>query len=65
MKNPKYEEFLDDMSQKLFGRSRNNRICVTCGSSKIEYDDFRDDLSRKEYKISKMCQKCQDGVFGI
>jgi len=65
MKNPKYEEFLDDMSKKLFGRSRNDGVCVTCGSNKIESDDFRDDLSRKEYNISRMCQKCQDEVFGI
>ena len=25
---------------------------------------FRDDLSRKEYSISGMCQDCQDEVFG-
>ena len=25
---------------------------------------FRDDLSRKEYSISGMCQDCQDVLFG-
>lgn len=25
---------------------------------------FRDDLSRKEYYISGLCQKCQDETFG-
>ena len=25
---------------------------------------FRDDLSRKEYSISGLCQDCQDKVFG-
>lgn len=25
---------------------------------------FRDALSQKEYRISGMCQKCQDSVFG-
>ena len=26
---------------------------------------FRDDLSRKEYSISGLCQDCQDEVFGV
>ena len=25
--------------------------------------DFRDELSKKEYSISGMCQKCQDDFF--
>lgn len=25
---------------------------------------FRDDLSRREYYISGLCQKCQDETFG-
>lgn len=25
---------------------------------------FRDDLSRKEYTISGLCQECQDDIFG-
>ena len=31
---------------------------------KGEADKFRDDLSRKEYGISGMCQNCQDKVWG-
>jgi hypothetical protein len=27
--------------------------------------NFVDDLSRKEYTISGLCQKCQDKTFGI
>lgn len=27
--------------------------------------DFRDIISKKEYTISGLCQKCQDDVFGI
>ena len=38
-------------------------VCVTCPSA-IEEDDFKDDLSKKEYSISGMCQECQDSVFG-
>ena len=38
-------------------------VCVTCPNS-IEEKYFRDDLSKKEYGISGMCQDCQDSVFG-
>lgn len=27
-------------------------------------NDFRDELSRKEYQISGLCQECQDKTFG-
>lgn len=30
-----------------------------------EAKEFRDDISRKEYTISGMCQKCQDRTFGV
>ncbi len=56
---------IDDALTKLTGRSRVATIlahkCVTC-----DYDAtyFRDELSRREYSISGMCQRCQDKVFG-
>ena len=39
--------------------------CITCDDAKgIKATSFRDDISRKEYAISAMCQSCQDDVFG-
>ena len=38
--------------------------CPFCGSTKISEEDFRDPRSFKEFKISGLCQKCQDEVFG-
>jgi|TARA_R100001163_G_scaffold47323_1_gene35569 hypothetical protein len=38
--------------------------CVTCDAQGIIATSFRDDVSRKEYQISGMCQSCQDEVFG-
>jgi len=32
--------------------------------SLFQWKTFRDALSRKEYGISGLCQKCQDDVFG-
>ena len=62
LKHPQIEEMLS----KLTGLSRVGAVheasCVTCGG---EARIFRDDLSRKEYTISAMCQSCQDSVFGI
>ena len=37
------------------------RYCPLCSS---EITEFRDELSRKEFYISGMCQKCQDETFG-
>jgi len=37
--------------------------CGQCGSDKVKPEDFADELSRKEYSISLMCQRCQDVFF--
>lgn len=36
-------------------------ICPFCNK---EIGEFRDELSRREYKISGLCQECQDEMFG-
>ena len=59
------EQFKEDSAMSLFGRSRRLAIagnqCVKCGELAAE---FNDELSRKEYGISGLCQCCQDGIFG-
>jgi len=37
--------------------------CPTCNKP-IDATTFRNDISLKEFKISGMCQKCQDNIFG-
>jgi hypothetical protein len=37
-------------------------FCPTCGDGVTE---LRDELSFREYRISGMCQSCQDSVFGV
>ena len=37
--------------------------CMDCGKKRVEEKDFKDDLSKKEYSISGMCQVCQDKVW--
>ena len=57
-------EFLDSFTKSTFGHSRTEskvtQTCVVCGG---DANTFEDDLSRKEYEISGMCQTCQDEAF--
>ena len=39
----------------------NDSVCTSCGENA---NTFRDALSKKEFGISGLCQKCQDKVFG-
>ena len=58
------EQFKEDISMAFFGRSVSlanaGNQCVCCGKSATE---FRDEISKREYQISSLCQKCQDEVF--
>jgi hypothetical protein len=60
----KLEQFQEEMSMTFFGRSvslaKAANQCVSCGKSA---DKFRDNISRREYNISCLCQTCQDDVF--
>ena len=59
------EKVLEDFSKLTFGRSRKTSIqndtCVSCGE---DANEFRDAISKKEFSISGLCQKCQDKIFG-
>jgi len=63
-KSAQVEATLEKISMLLYGRSRlnciTNDICVMCGSVAKK---FRDEISRKEFAISGLCQKCQDKIF--
>jgi hypothetical protein len=67
-KSKTLEDFIDAFAKASFGRERSQAaresICVMCGEKINPDKDFRDDISRKEYDISGLCQKCQDKVFG-
>ena len=63
-KSPKMVAALDDLSLAMFGRSRSvaksGCSCVSCGG---RADKFTDEVSRREFGISGLCEKCQDSVF--
>lgn len=43
-------------------KDKANGICPFC-KEKVDPDSFRDELSRKEFRISGLCQKCQDEFY--
>jgi hypothetical protein len=56
---------IDALLKSSFGINRrksilNNR-CVFCGKQATE---FTDEISKREFSISGICQKCQDETFG-
>ena len=59
---------IDSLLESLFGKDRKKTIskgeCVSCDSTENNAQAFRDDISRKEYMISALCQSCQDDIFG-
>jgi len=59
-KSPEMTEYLEFN----FGRSTAiaRSICTSC---KKGASTFKDELSKKEYSISGLCQTCQDAVFNV
>jgi hypothetical protein len=58
------EQYKENLSMKLFGRSAILALagnqCVECGKPATY---FRDEISKREWSISCLCQRCQDEVF--
>ena len=50
------------MLQMMVNRRKNGK-CPFCGEE-IDESKFRNPISKKEYEMSGLCQKCQDEVYG-
>ena len=66
MANPTYKlPQIEDFINATFNIDRSASIkddtCVSCKQPAVS---FTDELSKKEYSVSGLCQSCQDGVFG-
>lgn len=59
-----HDEEVETKSMKFYARSRrlslNEGICVKCGRLA---NNFKDEISKKEYALSGFCQECQDQIF--
>lgn len=58
-KSPEMNSFLNS----IFPYKRDGKQCSWCGCLKVKPENFKDDISRKEFTISFMCQKCQNDTF--
>lgn len=56
------DDILKSMFPDLIARKESGK-CPTCGKDPQEVG-FRNQISRTEFKLSGMCQECQDDVFG-
>jgi hypothetical protein len=65
MKDLAIEVALEEIGRLLFKRSRTgaglSQTCISCGG---DANSFRDEISKAEYRISRLCQKCQDEIWG-
>lgn len=61
-KSTEINQLLSDMTGKDRMTTIISNQCMMCTRPAVT---FKDDLSRKEYTISGMCQTCQDSVFEI
>ncbi len=62
------DDYAIENIHKLVHRERvdANRVagtCALCGSTKMAPEDFKDELSRREARITVTCQPCQDEMF--
>jgi len=62
-KAPEINNLIDALNPAGFKRTTSIKMdmCSRCGEAATE---FRDAVSRREYRISGWCQKCQDEMFG-
>jgi hypothetical protein len=64
-KSPAITNFLENMSGRTTAITDSKCLRPPIGCGKIVApDSFRDELSKREYSISGLCQTCQDEIFG-
>ena len=65
-KHPAIKVMIDQSSTALFGRPTSGAlalgICVSCGE---EASFFHSVISKAEYAISGLCERCQDEIFNV
>lgn len=60
------DAFSDVLAKAAFGRSvpKDGGTCVACGKTGLTRADFKDEISWREFNITKFCQKDQDSFYG-
>lgn len=61
-RNPLIQDLINNIFPEHTRRIKEGK-CPFCGKRIDVENEFRDDLSRKEFQISGLCQSCQDDFF--
>ena len=61
-RDPVIQNFLENVFPEETKRVKEGK-CPFCGKKINPETEFKDDLSKKEFEISGMCQACQDNIF--
>lgn len=59
-KHPGIRKFQNDILDTNVEENIEMDICSSCGQAAV---NFKNDISRREFAISGLCQACQDEVF--
>lgn len=62
-KSPELEKLLEGFSGRTTAIKADRCVDEPIGCGK-PVGDFRNDLSEREYRLSGLCQICQDDLFG-
>jgi len=55
---------VDALLSAVLGKDRTVTIITdTCGACSGPAKEFKNEISKREYEISALCQKCQDRVW--
>ena len=63
MKTEEMNKVIKELTGIDCNESIEERVCPFCHTA-IDITEFRDKLSKREWEISGLCQKCQDDMFG-
>jgi len=60
-----HKKLIDDAAKALFGKTHTEAVadgkCIDCGTTDLV---FRDEQSEDEFALTRLCQECQNEIFG-
>jgi hypothetical protein len=61
-KSPEIDAFISAIMGRDRGATIRANVCMFCGQP---VTGFRNEISKREFSISGLCQSCQDKTFGV
>lgn len=61
-KSPEIKKFIEALFPGTTSKIE-NKICPMC-NLKVNEEDFKEEINKREFTISGLCQDCQNQIFG-